>query len=144
MKTPTIASRSDFRQDRCAPPAEPPSGSELARSATAISTTGGSEKHTAKVRTVTLMEGLLNEIQQGGDDCDDFGSAGHYGRMGSRSLARFKGYEDWQAVRPRSLTDPQNVMRLIVANRVMPVDAYKEGVSGNGKPFPEAPAYRED
>ena len=51
------------------------------------------------------------------------------------AFSEFKGYEDWQAVGP-SLTDAQNVIRLIVANRVM-IDAYKAGVPGNGKPFPE-------
>jgi hypothetical protein len=50
-------------------------------------------------------------------------------------FSEFRGYEDWQAVSP-SLTDAQNVMRLIVANRVM-IDAYKAGAPDNGKPFPE-------
>jgi hypothetical protein len=51
------------------------------------------------------------------------------------AFAEFKGYENWQAVGP-SLTDATNVIRLIVANPVM-IDAYKQGVPGNGKPFPE-------
>jgi hypothetical protein len=51
------------------------------------------------------------------------------------AFSEFKGYEDWQAVGP-SETDAQNVMRLILANPVM-IDAYKEGVPGNGKPFPD-------
>src|SRR5580693_10745803 len=51
------------------------------------------------------------------------------------AFSEFRGYEDWQAVGP-SHTDAQNVMRLIVANPVM-IDAYKEGVPGNGKQFPE-------
>jgi Cytochrome P460 len=51
------------------------------------------------------------------------------------SFSEFKGYEDWQAVGP-SLTDAQHVIRLILANSVM-IEAYKEGVPGNGKPFPE-------
>jgi hypothetical protein len=51
------------------------------------------------------------------------------------AFSEFRGYEDWQSVGP-SLTDAQNVMRLIVANRVM-IDAYKQGVPVNGKPFPE-------
>jgi len=51
------------------------------------------------------------------------------------AFSEFKGYEDWQAVGP-SQTDAQNVIRLILANPVM-IDAYKEGVPGNGKPFPE-------
>ena len=51
------------------------------------------------------------------------------------AFSEFKGYEDWQAV-GASLTDSTNVIRLIVANPVM-IDAYKKGVPGNGKPFPE-------
>ena len=51
------------------------------------------------------------------------------------AFSEFRGYEDWQAVGP-SHTYAQNVMRLIVANPVM-IGAYKEGVPGNGKPFPE-------
>src|SRR5271156_4129558 len=54
---------------------------------------------------------------------------------GGLAFSDFKGYEDWQAVGP-TLTDAQNVIRLIVANPVM-IDAYKQGVPGNGKPFPE-------
>jgi hypothetical protein len=54
---------------------------------------------------------------------------------GGLAFSEFRGYEDWQAVGP-SLTDAQNVIRLIVANPVM-IDAYKEGVPGNGKPFPD-------
>jgi hypothetical protein len=51
------------------------------------------------------------------------------------AFSEFKGYEDWQAVGP-SQTDAQNVIRLILANPVM-INAYKQGVPGNGKPFPE-------
>ena len=51
------------------------------------------------------------------------------------AFSEFRGYEGWQAVGP-SQTDAQNVMRLIVANPAM-IAAYKEGVPGNGKPFPE-------
>jgi cytochrome P460 len=52
------------------------------------------------------------------------------------AFSDFRGYEDWQAVGP-SHTDGKNIIRLIVANPVM-IDAYKQGVPGNGKPFPEA------
>jgi hypothetical protein len=51
------------------------------------------------------------------------------------AFSEFRGYEDWQSVGP-SQTDAQNVMRLILANPVM-INAYKAGVPGNGKPFPE-------
>jgi cytochrome P460 len=54
---------------------------------------------------------------------------------GGIAFSEFKGYEDWQAVGP-SQTDAQNVIRLILANPVM-INAYKQGVPENGKPFPE-------
>ena len=55
--------------------------------------------------------------------------------QGGLAFSDIKGYEDWQPVAP-SLTDAQNVIRLIVANPTM-IDAYRKGVPGNGKPFPE-------
>jgi hypothetical protein len=54
---------------------------------------------------------------------------------GGLAFAEFRGYEDWQTVGP-SLTDGQNVIRVIVANPVM-IQAYREGVPGNGKLFPD-------
>jgi hypothetical protein len=54
---------------------------------------------------------------------------------GGIAFSDFTGYEDWQPVGP-SLTDATNVIRLMVANPAM-IDAYKKGVPGNGKPFPE-------
>jgi Cytochrome P460 len=54
---------------------------------------------------------------------------------GGLAFSDFRGYEDWQFVGP-SLTEAENVMRVIVANRLM-IDAFKSGVPGNGKPFPE-------
>ena len=54
---------------------------------------------------------------------------------GGLAFSDFKGYEDWQAVGP-SQTDAANVIRLILANPVM-INAYKQGVPENGKPFPD-------
>ena len=51
------------------------------------------------------------------------------------AFSEFRGYEDWQVVAP-SQTDAANVMRVILANPVM-MKAYREGVPGNGKPFPD-------
>jgi hypothetical protein len=51
------------------------------------------------------------------------------------AFSDFKGYEDWQVVAP-SQTDAANVMRVILANPVM-MKAYREGIPGNGKPFPD-------
>jgi hypothetical protein len=54
---------------------------------------------------------------------------------GGLAFSEIRGYEDWQVVGP-SLTDAQNVIRVILANPVM-IRAYREGVPGNGKPFPD-------
>ena len=54
---------------------------------------------------------------------------------GGLAFADIKGYEDWQVVGP-SLTDAQNVIRVIVANPAM-IKAYREGIPGNGKSFPD-------
>src|ERR1700689_205205 len=54
---------------------------------------------------------------------------------GGLAFSEFRGYEDWQVVAP-SQTDAQNVIRVILANPVM-IDAYRQGVPGNGKPFPD-------
>jgi hypothetical protein len=54
---------------------------------------------------------------------------------GGLAFADFKGYEDWQVVGP-SLTDAAHVLRVILANPVM-IKTYREGIPGNGKPFPE-------
>lgn len=49
------------------------------------------------------------------------------------SFSEFKGYEDWQDVAvSRTGTD----VKAILANPVM-VKAFREGVPGNGKPFPD-------
>jgi|ERR1700683_2793212 len=51
------------------------------------------------------------------------------------SFSEIRGYEDWQVVGP-SLTEAQNVLRVIVANPVM-IKAYRDGIPGNGRPFPD-------
>jgi hypothetical protein len=52
---------------------------------------------------------------------------------GGLAFAEFKGYEDWQSV---SLSQSENAFALILANPVM-IEAYRAGVPGNGKPFPD-------
>jgi hypothetical protein len=49
------------------------------------------------------------------------------------AFADFRGYEDWQVV---SVARTDEVLKVIVANPVM-IEAYKSGVPGNGKPFPD-------
>jgi len=54
---------------------------------------------------------------------------------GGLAFSEIKGYEQWQVVGP-SLTEAANVIRVILANPVM-INAYQEGIPGNGKPFPD-------
>jgi len=52
---------------------------------------------------------------------------------GGLAFADFKGYEGWAVV---SVARTDEVLKVIVANPVM-IEAYKAGVPGNGKPFPD-------
>jgi len=49
------------------------------------------------------------------------------------AFADFKGYEDWAVV---SSARTDEVLKVIVANPIM-IDAFKAGIPGNGKPFPD-------
>jgi hypothetical protein len=49
------------------------------------------------------------------------------------AFADFKGYEDWAVV---SSARTDEVLKVIVANPTM-IEAYKAGIPGNGKPFPD-------
>ena len=45
----------------------------------------------------------------------------------------FRGYEDWQVV---AVSQTDALLKVMVANPTM-IAAYKAGIPGNGKPFPE-------
>jgi Cytochrome P460 len=50
------------------------------------------------------------------------------------AFSEFRGYEDWQVV---SISQSeQGIIAVILGNAVM-IDAYRAGVPGNGKPFPD-------
>jgi Cytochrome P460 len=49
------------------------------------------------------------------------------------AFSDFRGYEGWQLV---SVARTDEVLKVIVANPTM-IDAYRAGVPGNGKPFPD-------
>jgi hypothetical protein len=51
------------------------------------------------------------------------------------AFSEVRGYETWQVVAPSYRTD-KNEVRIILGNPVM-IHAYKEGIPGNGKPFPD-------
>jgi hypothetical protein len=52
---------------------------------------------------------------------------------GGLAFAEFKGYEGWQAI---AVSSNDKAMALILGNQVM-IDAYRSGIPGNGKPFPD-------
>ncbi len=49
------------------------------------------------------------------------------------AFAEFKGYESWAAI---AISENGGVIAVILGNPLM-IDAYKGGIPGNGKPFPE-------
>ena len=49
------------------------------------------------------------------------------------AFSEFRGYENWQVV---SVSQTQELLKVMVANPTM-IDAYRAGVPGNGKPFPD-------
>ena len=49
------------------------------------------------------------------------------------AFSEFQGYESWQNVAPSATDDG---IKAILANPVM-IKAYKDGIPGNGKPFPD-------
>ncbi len=49
------------------------------------------------------------------------------------AFSEFKGYEAWQVI---SVSHNDKVMAVILGNPVM-INAYKAGIPGNGKPFPD-------
>ena len=52
---------------------------------------------------------------------------------GGLAFSEFKGYESWEFV---SLSQSDNIVAAILANPMM-IEAYKKGIPGNGKPFPD-------
>src|SRR5258708_38426299 len=49
------------------------------------------------------------------------------------AFSEFRGYEDWQTV---AVSQSGSLIEVILANPVM-IDAYRAGIPGDGKPFPE-------
>ena len=49
------------------------------------------------------------------------------------AFSEFRGYEDWQVV---AVSQTEKLLKAMVANPVM-IAAYKAGIPGNGKPFPD-------
>jgi Cytochrome P460 len=52
---------------------------------------------------------------------------------GGLAFSEFRGYKDWQTV---SVSQTEGALAAILANPTM-IDAYRAGIPGNGKPFPD-------
>src|SRR6516164_1060620 len=52
---------------------------------------------------------------------------------GGLAFSEFRGYESWPVI---AISENEGKIAVIVGNPVM-IDAYKAGVPGNGKPFPD-------
>src|ERR1700751_914132 len=52
---------------------------------------------------------------------------------GGLAFSEFRGYDDWQVI---AISDTLRLIAVIMGNPVM-IDAYKQGVPGNGQPFPD-------
>lgn len=55
---------------------------------------------------------------------------------GGLALSECRGYDDWPAVAVSQPEEPDDKVTLIVANPAM-IEAYRAGIPGNGKPFPD-------
>ena len=49
------------------------------------------------------------------------------------AFSDFRGYENWQVV---AVSQTEDLLKVMVANPTM-IDAYRAGIPGNGKPFPD-------
>jgi hypothetical protein len=49
------------------------------------------------------------------------------------AFSDFRGYENWQVV---AVSQTDDLLKVMVANPAM-IDAYRAGIPGNGKPFPD-------
>jgi len=49
------------------------------------------------------------------------------------SFGDFRGYENWQVV---AVSQTESLLKVMVANPIM-ISAYRSGIPGNGKPFPD-------
>ena len=52
---------------------------------------------------------------------------------GGLAFSEFRGYEDWAVI---AISENQGVIAVTLGNPTM-INAYKEGMPGNGKPFPD-------
>jgi hypothetical protein len=86
-------------------------------------------KSISRIATATAVLAALGAAVYAQDKFDKYSLKSPSGI----AFSDFRGYEDWSVV---SSARTDEVLKVIVANPAM-IKAYKSGVPGNGKPFPE-------
>ena len=83
---------------------------------------------------VSLAASVLAVLGGRAMSAQDTGQAKYSVRVpNGLAFSEFKGYEAWQTV---SVSRNDKLMAVILANPVM-INAYRSGIPGNGKPFPD-------
>jgi hypothetical protein len=86
------------------------------------------------IGAVALTVSVLAVIGGRVTSAQDTGDAKYNVRVpNGLAFSEFKGYEAWQTI---SVSHNDKVMAVILGNPVM-INAYKSGIPGNGKPFPD-------
>ncbi len=82
------------------------------------------------MRTIGIVTALVTALGNGALSAQDKYTVKVPGGL---AFSEFRGYEDWQVV---SVSQDGGLFAAILANPMM-IDAYKAGIPGNGKPFPD-------
>jgi hypothetical protein len=83
-----------------------------------------------RTRTIAVVAALVSVFGASGMSAQDKYTVKVPGGL---AFSEFRGYESWSVV---SLSQDGGLLAAILANPVM-IDAYRAGVPGNGKPFPD-------
>jgi Cytochrome P460 len=86
------------------------------------------------ITVVSLAVSVLAVLGVRAVTAQDTGQAKYNVRVpNGLAFSEFRGYESWQVI---SVSHNDKVMAVIVGNPAM-INAYKSGIPGNGKPFPD-------
>src|SRR5438552_13785209 len=86
------------------------------------------------IGVISLAVSVLAVLGGGAISAQDTGQTKYTVRVpNGLALSELRGYEGWQTV---SISHNEKAMAVILANPVM-INAYKAGIPGNGKPFPD-------
>jgi len=84
-----------------------------------------------RLRTIVILTALVSALGSGATSAQQ--DKYTLKVPGGLAFSEFRGYEGWQLI---SISHGEPVMAAILGNPVM-IQAYKAGIPGNGKPFPD-------